>query len=58
MGNLLNKLLTDHEYRNEMSRICKERIHETSGNPARMVRDCEKVYLNVMELNAATVEKA
>jgi len=58
LGNLLNKLLTDHEYRNEMSRICKERIHETSGNPARMVRDCEKVYLNVMELNVSTAEKA
>jgi predicted O-linked N-acetylglucosamine transferase (SPINDLY family) len=58
LGNLLNKLLTDRVYRNEMSRICKERIHETSGNPARMVRDCEKVYLNVMKLNASSADKA
>ena len=57
LGNLLNKLLTDHEYRNEVSRLCKERIHETSGDPVRMVRDCEKVYLNVMTLNASRVDK-
>jgi len=53
--NLLNKLLTDREYRNEMSRICNERIHKTSGNPAQMVQDCENVYLNVMKLNASGV---
>lgn len=58
LGNLLNKLLTDHEYRNEMSRICKVRIHETSGGPAQMVRDCEEVYLNVMKLNASSPDKA
>ncbi len=58
LGSLLNKLLTDREYRIQMSRICKERIHETSGNPARMVRDCEKVYLNVMKLNAPSPDKA
>lgn len=58
LGNLLNKLLTDREYRNEMSRICKKRIHETSGNQAQMVRDCEKVYLSVMKLNASSLDRA
>lgn len=58
MGNLLGKLLTDREYRNEMSSLCKQRIYETSGNPAKMVRDCEKVYLNVMKLNASSVDGA
>ena len=52
LSNLLNKLLIDREYRDEMSRICKVRIAETSGNPEKMVRDCEKVYMNVMKLNA------
>lgn len=58
LGKLINKLLTDHEYRNEMSRVCKKRIHETSGSPAQMVRDCEGVYLNVMKLNASSPDKA
>lgn len=53
LGKLLVRLLTDHEYRTEMSRTCKKRIHETSGDPAQMVRDCEKVYLNVMRSNAS-----
>lgn len=57
-GKLINKLLTDHEYRNEMSNVCKKRIHETSGSPAQMVRDCEEVYLNVMKLNASSPDKA
>jgi glycosyltransferase involved in cell wall biosynthesis len=54
LGNLLSRLLTDREYRSEMSRICKVRIQETSGNQAQMVRDCEKVYLNVMRLRASS----
>jgi glycosyltransferase involved in cell wall biosynthesis len=53
LGNQLNKLLIDGEYRNEIARVCKQRIHETSGSPAQMVRDCESVYLNVLKLNAA-----
>lgn len=50
LGKLLNKLLTDHEYRNEMSKTCKKRIHETSGDAEKMIRECEKVYLNVLKL--------
>lgn len=53
---LLARLLTDHEYRTEMSRRCRERIHETSGDPAQMVRDCEEVYLNVTKLNVSSWE--
>ncbi|HUW25583.1 MAG TPA: glycosyltransferase family 4 protein [Gallionella sp.] len=57
LGKLLARLLTDHEYRTEMSRRCRERIHETSGDPAQMVRDCEAVYLNVIKLNASNLEE-
>ena len=57
LGNLLNKLLQDHQYRNEMSMICKERIHETSGNPEKMVRDCEEVYLNVLQLKSTSLDR-
>lgn len=56
LSKLLVKLLTDHEYRTGMSRMCKERIHETSGDPAQMVRGCEEVYLKVMKQNASRQE--
>lgn len=53
LGNLLNKLLTDHQYRNEMSVLCRERINKTSGKPEKMVRDCEAVYLKLLQSQAA-----
>ena len=58
MNRLLSKLLTDHEYRNEMSKLCKGRIHETYGDREKMIRDCEQVYLDVLKLNASISTKA
>lgn len=57
MNNLLKKLLTDHEYRNKMSRMCVARIHETTGDQAQMMRDCEQIYLDVMKSNASNSDK-
>ncbi|MDO9053985.1 MAG: glycosyltransferase [Gallionella sp.] len=57
LGNLLNKLLTDHQYRNEMSVMCKERIHQTSGKPEKMVRDCEAVYLKLLQSRALDFDR-
>lgn len=45
---LLIKLLTDQAYRKNLSERCVERIKETSGNPEQMVRNCEKIYLDVI----------
>jgi glycosyltransferase involved in cell wall biosynthesis len=45
---ILSKLLTDHQYRKNLSALCKERINETSGNPEQMVKSCEQIYLGVV----------
>jgi glycosyltransferase involved in cell wall biosynthesis len=58
MNRLLSKLLTDHEYRNEMSKLCKDRIHQTYGDREKMIRDCEQVYLDVLKLNTSIATKA
>ncbi len=57
-GGLLSRLLTEQQYRSKMSRISMERIHATSGDPEKMVRDCEKVYLNVLRLNSSSLDLA
>ena len=48
---LLSKMLTDHEFRENLSNSTRARIIESSGNKERMVEDCERVYLNVIEKN-------
>lgn len=53
LGLLLKKLLSDHQYRGEMSIACKESIQKTSGKPEKMIRDCEDVYLKVLQLGFA-----
>ena len=58
MRELLDKLLRDSAFRRDMAGMSKQRIHETYGNPAQMIRDCEAVYLKVMKLNAARVGAA
>ena len=45
---IVSKLLTNDGYRLELSKICVESIHRTSGNPENMIRNCEQVYLNVL----------
>lgn len=49
LNKLVSRLLTDHNYRENLSELCRERINETSGNPVEMVKGCEKVYLNVLD---------
>jgi predicted O-linked N-acetylglucosamine transferase (SPINDLY family) len=48
MKSLLTKLITDQAYRIEMAKLCKESINVTKGNPERMVRKCEGIYLDVL----------
>ncbi len=48
---VLSKLLIDHKYRDNLSQICAERIKVTSSNPKQMIKDCEQVYLRVIENN-------
>ena len=45
---ILSKLLTNDGYRLELSKVCVEIIHRTSGNPESLVRSCEQVYVNVL----------
>ena len=49
---LLSNLLSNQDYRVSMSELSRERIISTSGRPEDMVRECEQVYLKVIEKNA------
>lgn len=44
---LLSKLIDNQEYRMKLAQFCKEQIHLTKGNPERMVRKCESIYMKV-----------
>lgn len=48
LNKMVSRLLTDHEYREKLSRSCVERISATSGNPEQMVKSCEQIYLGVV----------
>ena len=45
---IINKLIEDDGYRKTMSRRCRERIEATRGNPERMVRRSEEIYIRVL----------
>ncbi len=49
LNKVLSKLLTDQKYRKKLSELCKERTNETSGNPEKMVKNCEQVYFDVIQ---------
>lgn len=57
LNKVLSRLLIDHNYRNNLSGLCRERINETSGNPEQMVRNCEQIYLNVLRKNRSEATK-
>ena len=46
---VVSKLIDDRKYRMKMARLCKEQIHLKHGNPERMVRRCESIYLRIVE---------
>lgn len=48
MKSLLTKLITDQAYRIKMAKLCKESINANKGNPERMVRKCEGIYIEVL----------
>lgn len=41
---VVRKLANDQEYRRSLGEKCYERIHQTRGEPSRMVQRCEEVY--------------
>ena|SRR3989338_5169757 len=45
---VLLKLINDQEYRKKMAKGCMNEVHTRKGNPERMVRRCEEVYLKVL----------
>lgn len=47
LNSILCRLLADHNYREYLSVLCKQRINETSGHSERMIKDCEEIYLEV-----------
>lgn len=53
MTRLLEKLLTDDTYRRAMAESCLGSIRELSGNPNRMVEECERVFTEVVRVKAA-----
>lgn len=46
---VVRRLLTDAQYRRNMGAKCRESVQRLNGQPARMVRRCEAVYLNVQQ---------
>jgi glycosyltransferase involved in cell wall biosynthesis len=46
---IVYKLVTDKEYRCEKGQLCRDHIFQTHGNPERMVRRCEDIYIKVLE---------
>ena len=51
--NLISRLITDHGYREILSRRCVEAVNTTSGHPEIMVGRCEDVYVNVLKRKLA-----
>jgi|GEM_PF-2518214 len=45
---IIGKLIEDESYRQDMSRRCREQIKSTRGNPERMVRRSEEIYVRVL----------
>lgn len=50
LTNLISKLAVDREYRLHLGTRCFEWIHQTRGEPARMVRRCEEIYERVLRV--------
>ena len=46
---LLEKILADQDYRNNLSELCKEGIKATHGSPKKMLKSCEDVYVQILE---------
>ncbi|WP_335222367.1 glycosyltransferase [Nostoc sp.] len=46
---LLAKFIKDKELRIKLGNICKEQIHSMRGNPERMVRHCENIYVKIIQ---------
>lgn len=53
MTHVLGKLLTDDAYRRAMAESCHGSIRDLSGNPKRMVEECERVFAEVARIKAA-----
>lgn len=49
LENLLSKLIDEREFRSQMADQCKKQALLKRGNPDRMVRKCEDIYLKVLE---------
>ncbi|MCA1614777.1 MAG: hypothetical protein LC795_13765 [Acidobacteria bacterium] len=49
MKRVVARLIDDEEYRRGLSRLSSEQIRQTRGNPERSVRECEDIYLRVLE---------
>ena len=45
---LVTKLIDDREYRTKIAEICKKQIFLTKGNPEKMVRRFESIYIKVL----------
>jgi len=51
---LLSKLLANRDFRISMSELSRKRIISTSGSPEDMVRECEQVFLKVIEKHSGS----
>lgn len=56
LKNLVNQMVSNEQYRHEVGQRCYERVFETRGNVARMVRRCEDVYMKVLDEHRSRAE--
>ncbi|HMJ46450.1 MAG TPA: glycosyltransferase, partial [Ferruginibacter sp.] len=42
-------LIKDEEHRNKVALMCKEKVHRSRGNPQRMVKQIEDIYVDLIE---------
>lgn len=48
MKHTLSRLIEDDNYRNKIAEECRDYVQRTRGSPARMARQCEEIYINVI----------
>jgi hypothetical protein len=58
LKSLVSKLIDDPGYRLKIGEACEQKIHSTKGNPERMVRKCENIYVEVIRRKVAQMQSS
>lgn len=48
LGEAVSRLLADRPYWIRMAKLCESTVQETSGQPEKMVKECEQIYLDLV----------